>query len=524
MSDIITVLFPFGILIGTIVLCLLLEAFNTGKWLYGPVTIIGAFASLVILILSASQDDIIHVFGDPNNLLDVTKTPGLLIFDNFYRFFSMIFLIVLILVTVSSIDFIRPERNQGIYYSLLIFATIGMMLVSAANDLLMIFVAWELGSLPVYSLAAYQKAKAETSESALKFFLIGAMSSAFILFGISLVYGITASTITDPTISATNLQSVVTAFSDITSYTPIHLLALTFLFVGFGYKMAAVPFHAWAVDVYQGTPTTITTFLAAGSKAMGFAAVMRLIVLALGDISSIWGILFALLAVFTMTLGNVVALVQDNIKRMLAYSSIAHAGYMLIGLASIANSSGLWLNSAFKFTIPEFAVAATEMHILTHAIMKIIAFTAVIVIANSIKSEKISDYIGLRNKHPWISFALTISLLSLMGAPPLAGFISKLFVFFAAIYAGLGWLAFIGIINSAISIFYYMRVIKLMLIDKPPEDQDETRVVPVGRMTPYKVPISYKITLTIAVALVIIIGILPSFFIDFALSAASSFF
>ncbi|MHA1331288.1 MAG: NADH-quinone oxidoreductase subunit N, partial [Candidatus Hodarchaeales archaeon] len=474
-------------------------------------------------IIGANQG-IIHVFGNPNDLFDLTKSPGLLVFDNFFRFFSMIFLIVLILVTTSSVDFIKSERNQGIYYSLLVFSTIGMMLVAAANDLLIIFVAWELGSLPAYSLAAYQKSRAETSESALKFFLIGAMSSAFILFGISLVYGITASTITDPTVSATNLQSVVTAFSDITSYTPIHLLALMFLFVGFGYKMAAVPFHAWAVDVYQGTPTTITSFLAAGSKAMGFAAVMRLIVLALGDISSAWGVLFAILAVFTMTLGNVVALVQDNIKRMLAYSSIAHAGYMLIGLASIANSGDFWLNADVSFSISEFAVAATEMHVLTHAIMKIIAFTAVIVIAFSIKSENISDYVGLRTKHPWISFALTISLLSLMGAPPLAGFISKLLLFFAAIYAGLGWLAFVGIINSAISIFYYMRVIKLMLIDKPPEDQDETRTVPVGRLTPYKVPISYKITLAVAVILVIIIGILPGFFLDFALSAAQSFF
>ncbi|MFX0182987.1 MAG: NADH-quinone oxidoreductase subunit N [Candidatus Hodarchaeota archaeon] len=510
MSDILNVFLPFLVLIGTLLICLALEAFSIDKRVYAPITIIGSLFSLLIIILGIGSD-ITFVFGDATDLFALTTENGLLAIDDFYRFFSMIFLIVLLFVVISSMEYISSERNVGIYYILIIFATIGMMLVAAANDLLVIFVAWELGSLPVYSLAAFQKTRVETSESALKFFLIGAMSSAFILFGISLVYGITGST---------SFINVVTAFEDVTSYSPLHLLALMFLFVGFGYKMAAVPFHAWAVDVYQGTPTTITTFLAAGSKSMGFAAVFRIIISGLTEINVIWGSLFAILAVLTMTLGNVVALVQTNIKRMLAYSSIAHAGYILIALAAVANNPSPSVIATLDFSVAQFSIAAAELHIFTHALMKIVAFTAVIVIAYSIKSEDISDYVGLRKKHPWLTFGLSISLLSLLGIPPLAGFFSKFLLFFAAIYADLLWLAVIGVINSAVSVFYYIRVIKLMLVDKPIEEDLSTTAVPVNRITPYSIPLSYQIAIGFSVLLIIIVGIFPAPFIDFAMNAA----
>jgi NADH-quinone oxidoreductase subunit N len=464
---------------------------------------------LYIIILGIGTE-IVHVFGNPTDLFDLSSESGLLVMDNFFRFFAMVFLIVLLFVTISSIDYISSERNTGIYYVLLIFSTIGMMLVAAANDLLVLFVAWELASVPTYALAAFQKSRPETSESALKFFLIGAMSSAFILFGISLVYGI---------VGTTNIDSVIISFAEPVNYSPLHLLALMFLLVGFGYKIAAVPFHAWAVDVYQGTPTTITTFLAAGSKALGFVAVFRIIVAGLTEIDAIWGFLFAILAVITMTLGNVVALVQENIKRMLAYSSIAHAGYILIAVAAVASNPISSVTGELDFSVAEFSIAAAEMHILTHALMKIVAFTVVIVVAFSIHSEKIEDYTGLRKKHPWLTFCLTIALLSLMGIPPLAGFVSKLLLFFAAIYADLIWLAVIGIINSAISIFYYVRVIKLMLIDKPLEEQ-EVAVIPVERITPFTIPLSYQLTIGVSVLLIIMIGILPAPFLDFAISAA----
>jgi NADH-quinone oxidoreductase subunit N len=415
----------------------------------------------------------------------------------------------------------KTDHNLGVYYTLLILATIGMMLIAAANDLLLIFVAWELGSLPVYSLAAYQKARAETSESALKFFLIGAMSSAFILFGISLIYGITSKLgIENPT----NLATVMNAFADPASFTPLHLLALMFLFVGFGYKMAAVPFHAWAVDVYQGTPTTITTFLAAGSKAMGFVAVIRLIILGLTDLNAIWGFTFAILAILTMTLGNIVALVQTDIKRMLAYSSIAHAGYILIALAAAANTPLTTVSPLVDINVAEFSLAAAELHVLTHAIMKIVAFTVVIVISFSLQSENIKDYAGLRKKHPWLVFAMTIALLSLMGIPPLAGFISKLLIFFAAIYADLMWLAVIGVVNSAISIFYYIRIIKLMIMDQPEQEQLESHLVSVESMRAYKVPLSYGLAITMGVLLIIFIGVVPETIFDFAVAAIRDFF
>jgi NADH-quinone oxidoreductase subunit N len=512
MSDIFTVLLPFLILGGTILLCLIIESINLGRRLIAPITIIGSIISLYSIIIGIGSTDIIHLFGNPENIFDISSTSGLFIIDNFFRFFAMIYIIVLLFVATSSMDYISSERTIGVYYALLIFASIGMMLVSAANDLLALFVAWELGSLPTYALAAFQKSRKETSESALKFFLIGAMSSAFILFGISLIYGI---------VGTTGIDDVITRFMDVTTYSPFHLLALMFLLVGFGYKIAAVPFHAWAVDVYQGTPTTITTFLAAGSKAMGFAAVFRIIVSGLAEIDTVWGILFAILAVITMTLGNIVALVQENIKRMLAYSSIAHAGYILITLAAVTYGPTSTLSAQLDFTVAEFSIAAAQLHIFTHALMKIVAFTVVIVVAFSIQSEKIKDYAGLRKKHPWLAFGLSFSLLSLMGIPPLAGFVSKLFVFFAAIYADLLWLAVIGIINSAISIFYYLRVIKLMLVDKPLEDQ-EISAIPVDRIAPFSIPLSYQLTIGVSVLLIIVVGIYPAPFIDFALTAAQN--
>ncbi|MHA1946622.1 MAG: NADH-quinone oxidoreductase subunit N [Candidatus Hodarchaeales archaeon] len=510
MSNLPIILLPFLTLFGTMIVCLLLEAFNIAKKLIPIVTTIGGFIALYSVILRINGGTS-HLFGNVNDIFDVTWRPGMIIIDDFFRFFAIVFLIVLVFVAISSSDYMKTDHNIGVYYALLILATMGMMLIAAANDLLLIFVAWELGSLPAYALAAFQKSRADTSESALKFFLIGAMSSAFILFGISLIYGITGET---------SLNTIVTSFSDPSSYSPLHLLALMFLLVGFGYKMAAVPFHAWAVDVYQGTPTTITTFLAAGSKAMGFAAVLRIIVAGLTDLDATWGIMFSILAVLTMTLGNVVALVQTNIKRMLAYSSIAHAGYILIALAAVANEPLAALAVDPSIRVMDFSIAAAEFHILTHALMKIVAFTVVIVVVFSLQSENIDDYAGLRKKHPWLVLGFTISLLSLMGIPPLAGFVSKLFILFSAVYADLIWLAFIGILNSAISIFYYLRVIKLMIMDIPIEERIETQVVKVEQMTPYKIPISYGLTIGIGVLLIVVVGLFPEQIFDFAINAA----
>ncbi len=519
MSNIAIILLPFLILIGTMIICLLLEAFNIARRFTPPITIIGGFLSLYSVIISVNGD-ISYLFGNPDDFLDINYSSGLLVIDDFFRFFAIIFLIVLVFVAISSSDYMKTDYNLGVYYSLLILATIGMMVLVAANDLLLIFVAWELGSLPVYSLAAYQKSRAETSESALKFFLIGAMSSAFILFGISLIYGITSST---GSLTPMSLETVIISFADLSSYSPLHVLALMFLFVGFGYKMAAVPFHAWAVDVYQGTPTAITTFLAAGSKAMGFAAIMRIVVMGLTDLGEIWGMIFAILAVLTMTLGNLVALVQTNIKRMLAYSSIAHAGYILISLAAAANEPAAAITGLIDITVGSFSIAAAEFHILTHAVMKIVAFTVVIVVSFSVGSEDINDYAGLRKRHPWIVFAMTIALLSLMGIPPLAGFISKLFIFFSAIYADLIWLAIIGVINSAISVFYYIRVIKLMILDPPAEELIESHTVNVESMKTYRIPMSYAMAIGIGVILIILIGVIPGAIFDFAVNAANNF-
>lgn len=508
MSDVLMIPIPFFILLANLIIVLFLEGINKLKWLVGPITVISGFLAVVATILTIGLD-VKYIFPIDGSIWEISSSNGLLRIDDFSRFFSLIFLLVFLFIAASSIDYMNYERNIGVYYSLLILSTLGMMFLSSANDLLVLFVCWELGSLPAYSMVAYQKSRKDTSESSLKFFLYGAMSSAFIFFGISLVFGITGST---------SLTAVTLAFSDVSAYSPFHILALGFLIPGFGYKIAAVPFHAWAVDVYEGAPTVVTAFLAAGSKAMGFTAIILLILVGLRDIGNEWSIAFAILAVITMTLGNVVALVQTNIKRMLAYSSIAHAGYILIPIAAFTSSANSQVTQGF--TLAVFAVSAASIHILMHALMKVVAFIAVVVVANTYNSEKIDDYAGLRKRHPGVAFALTIALLSLMGVPPLAGFFSKLLIFFSAIYADLLWLAIIGIINSAISIFYYIKVIKLMFFDDLTENIQNT--ISVDSVFPTRVPWVYNIVLLVGTILIILLGIFPSQVIDFAISAAQS--
>jgi NADH-quinone oxidoreductase subunit N len=415
---------------------------------------------------------------------------GSFLVDGFSFFFKIIFLSVALLVVLASVTDRVREGADGEFLLLLLLATLGMMVVSSAGDLLTLFLGIEMASLSTYVLAGFRKDKV-TSEAAMKYFVMGALSSAMILFGISLLYGVTGE------LNLLEIARVLPGALKVYPILPVAWLAMVLLIAGFGFKMAVVPFHMWAPDTYQGAPTTVTAFLAAGSKKMGFAAAFRIFPVALLALRLDWSLVFALLAVATMTLGNVVALSQTNIKRMLAYSSIGHAGYVLVGLAALS----------------QLGLAAGLFHILTHAFMKGGAFLAVALLSYRAVGEEITDYIGLGKRAPLTAFALLLFLLSLIGIPPLAGFWSKFFLVASAVNAGgwMIWIAGILLLNSALSLFYYARIIKFMYIDRV-----ETELIPIRE------PLPILLALFLAALAVVLIGVFPETFLTLAFEAASS--
>jgi NADH-quinone oxidoreductase subunit N len=353
-----------------------------------------------------------------------------------------------------------------------------MMLMAAGNELIIVFLGLELMSLSLYVLAGYFRESPASSEAGMKYLLLGAFASAFFLYGIALIYGATGTT------SIPQIAEYLTA----NGKSPLLLAGTFLLIVGFGFKVAIVPFHQWAPDVYEGAPTTIAAFISAGPKAAGFAAFLRIFLEALPEIQTEWSTAIVILAMLTMTVGNVIAIAQTNIKRMLAYSSIAHAGYVLIGLAA-ANSDGQ---------------KSAVFYLLVYCVMNIGAFGAVI-LARTADGESlmISDYAGLGFRKPLLGMFMTVMLLSLAGFPPTAGFVGKLYLFKSAIGADLYLLVIVGAINTAISAFYYLRVVVTMYMREPEEELE------------FK---SYPSTLIIGLVLaaigIMLIGILPSLLLD----------
>jgi proton-translocating NADH-quinone oxidoreductase chain N len=358
--------------------------------------------------------------------------------DMFGSFFAVAFLIVSIMVPAA-------------YYSLLLLSSIGMVLIGYSTDLVMLLVAWELMSIPTYALAAFAKRDPISNEAAIKYFMFGALSSAILVFAIGLVYGVTGST---------NIGVVVTTFASLgPDLVPVALLAVGLFIAGFGFKMGLVPFHMWLPDAYEGSPTTISALLAAGTKKAGFAAAIRVVILGMFALHTDWTLVLAILAVFTMTLGNLAALMQKSVTRILAYSSIAQAGYMLIGMALAPYSQEALTGSLFQ--------------IFNHAIMKSTAFIAAACVSVALASYSLEKYRGLGRRMPITAIALSISLLALAGLPPLNGFWSKLVLFSAGINSGplVEWgpyLAIAGILNSALSLGYYAWVIRKMYMEESP--------------------------------------------------------
>lgn len=442
-QDILSAL-PFIIVTGWAMILLLVD-------LWIPANRKGITAGLAALGLVAAIVSVISQFG-----IEHEAFGGMLIVDGFSTFLQLLFLGVGLFVISQAYDYLRKRGiERGEYYVLLLFSLGGMLLMASAGDLIVVFLAVELLSIPLYVLAAFAIPQADSEESALKYFLLGAFASGFLVYGIALVFGSTGTTA---------LSGVVASVARMDTTPILLLVGGGMILVGLGFKVAAVPFHMWTPDVYQGAPTSVTSFMSVGAKAGGFAALLRIFVTALPAAASLWMPVTMWIAAFTMAWGNIAAISQTNIKRMLAYSSIAHAGYIFMALPAAASPE----------IAPE-AVRAALFYLLTYAITNLGAWGVVLALEKAEGSGlAIDDYSGLGKKHPALALAMALFMLSLTGIPPTVGFMGKFYLLRAVINADMIWLALVGVVTSLISAYFYLRVIVVMYMrDGEPEVNQE---------------------------------------------------
>ncbi len=479
-----TLFIPELTLVVFAVVVILLDLVIRQKWLLAQVSLAGVvIAGGVSAAMWGGSYPAIF-----NNMLAV---------DNFALFFKLIFTGVAFLVILASTDYVSKfSRFQGEYYALVLLSTLGMMLMAATANLIAIYLALELSSLSLYALVGFLK-DAKSTEASLKYLLLGALASAVLLYGMAMVFGFTGTTQLGEIAQAIQGMSPRALLAS-----PGLLLGVVLLVAGFGFKIAAVPFQMWVPDVYEGAPTPITAYLSVASKAAGFAIILRVFFSALGMpawLSLNWGLIFAVLAVISMTIGNVVAIPQTNIKRLLGYSSIAQAGYLMVGLATVGFSppADILGQSGILFFLASYAL--TNMG----------AFIAVIAISNKVNSDLIADYAGMGRRAPLLALALTLCLISLIGMPPAAGFMAKFYLFSSAVHHNLLWLVVIAVLNSVISAYYYLRVVKVMWFGKPASEE--------------KVPSSgsLRLALLLCCAGVLLLGIVPGVVMRLAHFAAN---
>ena len=419
--------------------------------------------------------------------------------DKFGLFFKFLFIGVAAAVVLVSSDYSsRFQRFQIEYYSLVLFSVTGMMLLSSTVELITIYISLELTALPVAALAAFLR-DGRSSEAAMKFLILSAISSALLLYGMVLVYGFTGSTALADV--AARLGDI--GLSDTEPFgSPALLMGIVLIIAGFGFKITAVPFQMWAPDVYEGSPTPVTAFLSVASKAAGFAVILRVFYLAfpMPILSIEWSAIFAVLAVLSMTIGNLVAIAQTNIKRMLAYSTVAHAGYLLVGLAAVTS----------RVTEGNEAIGPSGVlfYLGGYAVMNLAAFSAVIAISTRIGSDNFYDFAGMGRRAPYLAAVLAFAMVSLTGVPPTVGFMAKLYIFGAAVNAGLWWLALAGVINSVISAYYYLRVIKVMYLSEAPSEERLVSGLPM------------RLALIATTAGVLLFGVYPGPLLEIARTAA----
>jgi NADH-quinone oxidoreductase subunit N len=419
-----------------------------------------------------------------------TAFAGMIVNDSFSLFFQVLFLAAAIITILLSMHYFRENTGiLGEFYALLLFAVLGMIFMVKAADLLMVFIGIETLSLSVYILSGCLREDRRSGEAALKYILLGAFSTAFLLFGIALIFGATGTT------NLTEVAAQIAAKNILTDW--MLLLAMAMLLVGVAFKISLVPFHMWTPDVYEGAPVPVTAFMSVGVKAAALAVFLRVFLLALPALNPTWRHLLIALSVLTMTVGNIIAISQENIKRMLAYSSIAHAGYLLIGM--IAGG--------------ETGVSAMLYYLVVYTFMNLGAFAVVIAFGHKGEDNlAIGDYAGLGSRSPWLAFAMTVFMLSLAGIPPLSGFMGKFYIFSAAVKEGYIGLAVIGVINSLISVYYYLRVTVMMYMKKPERE-----------ITTAPARASLIVALVIAVFLTLQIGLFPSFYLELARASLSFF-
>jgi NADH-quinone oxidoreductase subunit N len=389
--------------------------------------------------------------------LDISRSlfTGMVVVDNYSMFFKFLFIITAIVIVWLSIDSRElSTRPKGEYFALILSTTLGMMLMASSTDLLMAYLSLEFVSITSYVLAGYLKFNRRSSEAALKYIIYGAVSSGIMIYGMSILYGLTGET---------NIYKIKDALMWQSDNGFAIFTAVIFILAGFGYKIASVPFHFWAPDVYEGAPIPVTAFFSVGPKAAGYALLGRFFYVALSSqtgqyqwtaVANLdWSILLAWISVATMTLGNLVAIVQNNVKRLLAYSSIAHAGYILMGVV-VMNQEGIF---------------AVLFYLIAYMLMNIGAFAVVLIISNKLGVENVSDYKGLGKRMPLVCVTMTVFLFSLAGIPPTIGFIGKFYLFIALINSAWYWLAIAGVLNSVVSLYYYARIFKAMFLEESPE-------------------------------------------------------
>lgn len=430
-SDLLTIL-PLLIVAGWASVLLLIDLFvaRKRKWITAMLAALGLIAALLVIVFRLDAEG--------------TTFGGMIVADGYARFLQVVFIVSGLFGIGLAYDYLKRQGiERGEYYTLLMFSISGMMLMAQAGNLIVIFLALELLSIPLYVLAGFAHERPESEESAMKYFLLGAFASSFVVYGIALVYGATQST---------GLEAITASVQAAQADTTLLLIGAGLILVGLGFKVAAVPFHMWTPDVYQGAPSAVAAFMSVAAKAGGFAALLRVFLAGFPELAASWAPAVMWLAALTMTWGNIAAIAQTNIKRMLAFSSIAHAGYILMALPA-ATGEGVG---------PD-AVSSALFYLMGYAFTNLGAWGVVLILERKEgKGLNIDDYAGLAARRPVLALVMTVFMLSLTGIPPTIGFVGKFYVFRAAIASNLIWLALVGVLTSLISAFYYLRVIVVM--------------------------------------------------------------
>ncbi len=470
------VVLPLIFVAGTGLLLMILDLIlseDRARRLAPVLTMVGLFGGLISSVV---------LWNSGRAAFSVAGGYPMLVADNFAIALNVIFALTGILTVLLSVNYLRRTgHDRPEFYMLMMFSLSGMMLMGMANDLILIFLALELLSIPLYILAGFAWPRPESEESAMKYFVLGAFSSAIFIYGVALIYGATGTTA---------LPGVVAAAAGGASM--LLMAGAAMMLVGFGFKIAAAPFHMWTPDVYEGAPTVVTAFMSVGAKVGGFAALLRILIVALPTLGDSWTIALSALATLTLIVGNLLAIMQPNIKRMLGYSSIAHAGYILIAVAA-------------SFNNPD-GISAALFYMLAYTFTNLGAFAvAVAVERKEGEGVMLDDYKGLAKRYPWMAICMAFFMLSLTGIPPTGGFAAKFYVFSTAIEAGLVWLTLVGVVTSVISAYYYLRVVFLMYMF---EGEGEMVLKP-----------ALVSAVVIAAVATLLLGILPGTWFDLARQA-----